>query len=184
MCVYFVRFVGLAGGGNCDKNGRMKIGIVSDTHGEMEKTAEVVSVFAYEQVDMVIHCGDIGCFEVMAELTALEVPVHAVLGNCDLHEPAWRFFPDNIGVTLHGRMGELTVEGKQIAFIHGDDARAVNALLKSERIDYLFTGHTHQRHDLLIDTTRCINPGALVRSTEPTCAVLTLPEDELVYLRI
>jgi putative phosphoesterase len=56
----------------------MRIGLISDTHGRLD--SRVVEIF--EGVDRILHAGDIGGEEILAELGAV-APVTAVLGNTD-----------------------------------------------------------------------------------------------------
>ena len=56
------------------------IGLISDTHGHL--SAEAIE--ALKDVDLILHAGDIGKPEVLAELGKI-APVHAVRGNMDGH---------------------------------------------------------------------------------------------------
>ena len=59
----------------------MKIGIISDTHGWLDK-----AVYEhFSECDEIWHAGDIGSIEVLEELEAFK-PVRAVFGNCDGYE--------------------------------------------------------------------------------------------------
>jgi putative phosphoesterase len=55
-----------------------RIGVVGDTHGYLDPA--VLELFA--GVDHVIHCGDIGDPEILAELAKIG-PLTAVAGNLD-----------------------------------------------------------------------------------------------------
>ena len=55
-----------------------KIGVMSDTHSLVPK--QVYSFF--EDVDLILHCGDIGSSDVLCELRLFK-PTIAVWGNCD-----------------------------------------------------------------------------------------------------
>ena len=54
------------------------VGVISDTHGLLRP--EVLKIFS--GVDLIIHAGDIGTLETLAELQSL-APVVAVRGNND-----------------------------------------------------------------------------------------------------
>ena len=56
----------------------MKIGLLSDTHGWLDK--QVFSHF--EDCDEIWHAGDIGSIDVIERLAALK-PLRAVYGNID-----------------------------------------------------------------------------------------------------
>ena len=160
----------------------MKLGILSDTHAMVARTRQLADRLREEHVDAVIHCGDIGSETILEILYATfgpsEVPVHAVLGNVD-----YEVYPE-IGVEIHGRFASLSLGGKRIAVIHGDDERTLRDAIASGRFDYVFTGHTHQRDDRTVGSTRIINPGALQRTAQPGGAVLDLDNGELRYLNL
>ena len=56
----------------------MKIGLISDTHGQVPNPVHA----ALAGVDCILHAGDVGPMDVITELEAI-APVHAVLGNTD-----------------------------------------------------------------------------------------------------
>jgi putative phosphoesterase len=62
----------------CDRGRRMKIGVVSDTHGLLRP--EVLDAFA--GVDHILHLGDIGDPAILDRLREL-APVTAIRGNID-----------------------------------------------------------------------------------------------------
>jgi putative phosphoesterase len=161
----------------------MKIGIISDTHGNISATAMAAEVFRKAGVGVVFHCGDIGGMDVLAELAgAMEpahVPVHAVFGNVDIYSSDWKFFPTNIGVQLHDRFGDIPCAGRRIALLHSDDRRLFNKTVASGEYDLVLTGHSHEVHDYTQGQTRCINPGTTGRGSPNTCAILDLEDGEL-----
>ncbi len=166
----------------------MKIGVLSDTHGNVSATAAAAVLFRQGGVGAVFHCGDIGGMDVLAELAGmmepLHVPVHAVFGNVDIHSSDWKFFPTNIGVQLHGRFGDITFSGRRIALLHGDDRHLYNKTAAGGEYDLVFSGHTHEVHDLIRGCTRCINPGTAGRGSPNTCAVLDLESGKLRILNL
>ena len=56
----------------------MKLGLISDTHGQVPNAVHT----ALAGVDYILHAGDVGPMDVITELEAI-APVHAVLGNTD-----------------------------------------------------------------------------------------------------
>lgn len=61
------------------------IGVISDTHGLLRPQARRV----LQGVELIIHAGDIGGPEVLAELDKI-APVYAVRGNTDKGDWAWK----------------------------------------------------------------------------------------------
>lgn len=165
----------------------MKVGILSDTHGQVDLALDAAREFLFRGAEAVLHCGDIGSDMVLTEMAslfqALDIPLYAVLGNCDVMEN-WEFYPENIGVTVLGRVGEIELAGKRIAMLHSDDESTFERIAEEGAYDYLFSGHSHVRHDRLHKGTRLINPGAAGRGMMPSCAVLDLVSDNLEFVTI
>jgi len=161
----------------------MKIGLISDTHGNFQRTTVAIAKFKARGVSAVIHCGDVGAAAILTHLVdvfdPLRVPVYVVLGNVDLYDEAMEQFPERPGLRLLGRVGDLDLAGKRIAVIHGDDTRALREATAGGGYDYVFTGHTHRATDEQSGGTRVINPGAVHRAVEPSCAVLDLSSGAL-----
>ncbi len=166
----------------------MKIGILSDTHGNLPATASAARYMAMAEVGAVFHCGDIGGTKVLAELAAvlqpLDIPIYAVFGNVDAFSDEWKFFPSNVGVELLGRFGEVELEGKKIAILHSDDRRRFRETVESGKYDLVLSGHSHEIHDRQIGATRCINPGSAGRGAPNSCAVLDLESGTLDWLDV
>jgi putative phosphoesterase len=164
----------------------MKIGILSDTHGNLRATQRVARWMLEAGAEHLFHCGDIGGEEVLAELAHLCAPqnisVYAVLGNVDLPTSDWRFFPSHIGVEVVGRFGSKRLDGKQIAWLHGDDSQRLHRTLLSREYDFVFSGHSHLFHDRKEGKTRWINPGSAGRGNPNTALLLDLSTGELEKL--
>lgn len=165
----------------------MKIGIISDTHGQVDLALSAAREFIFRAVDAVIHCGDIGSEMVLTEMASLfqeiDIPLYAVLGNTDNHTDL-KFYPGDIGVHLLGRFGQLDLAGKKIAVLHSDDGPHFSATIESQAYDYVLFGHTHVRFDEKQNRTRMINPGAAGRGMHPSCAVVNLDEDAVTFFNI
>lgn len=165
----------------------MKIGILSDTHGQIDLALAAAREFMFRGIEAVFHCGDIGSDLVLTEMAslfhALDIPLYVVYGNCDHHEE-YRHFPGNIGVKFLGRFGEVELAERKIALIHSDDQNRFHDTIHSNRYDYVFFGHSHTRRDDRQKKTRLINPGSAGRGMHPSCAVLDLVADDLSFFTI
>ncbi len=128
----------------------MKIGIVSDTHGDQRAIKQVVAQAG--PVDLWLHAGDhVRDARFLGELTGL--PVHMAAGNCDPRDAG---LPDQF----------LTCEGHRLMLTHGHYYRVKEGLQelmwwgRQYEVDVIVFGHTHKpvicrEEDLLI-----INPGS------------------------
>ncbi len=150
----------------------MRIGVLSDTHGDIARTEQAACIFERWRVEQVVHCGDIGSAEVVWLLEAW--PTHFVFGNVDNASRLEREIHE-AGKTAHGRFGALELEGRQIAFLHGDDRRLLGATIQSGRWDLVCCGHTHVAESYWQGSTLVLNPGAVHRSGRPSVAVVELP---------
>jgi len=165
----------------------LKVGIISDTHGQVDLALAAAREFIFRAVDAVIHCGDVGSDMVLTEMAelfqALDIPIYAVLGNCDVHQSMGHFAEES-GVNLMGRVAHLTLANRRIAVLHSDDEAHFEALVRSNVYDYVFFGHSHTRRDERIDKTRIINPGAAGRGMHPSCAIVNLIDDDVTFFTI
>ncbi len=159
----------------------MKIGILSDTHDQVERTSEAVSALIRAGVEMLIHCGDITQPAIVHECAGL--PTTYVFGNNDYdHAGLLRTIKATGGISL-GRGGTIDIDGRTIGVTHGDSGREISRLADANP-DYFLSGHTHHADDERRGTTRWINPGALHRANPWTVAVLDLATDQLEFLTI
>jgi uncharacterized protein len=126
----------------------VRLGVISDTHGLLR--AEVLEVFA--GVDHILHCGDVGKWDVVVDLEAV-APVTAVYGNTD-----------DLGIRAKlPQVVEIDLDGFRIVVTHGDQlgsptpAKLHEAFPDAEIIVY---GHTHKPLLELVDrTVTVMNPG-------------------------
>ncbi|WP_416838603.1 metallophosphoesterase [Haloferax sp. DFSO52] len=136
----------------------MKLGVVSDTHDNLDYVEAAVSHFEAEDADVVVHCGDI-----VAPFSATpfdaDFDFHAVRGNND-GEWKLREIVESFG-TYHDDFAHLTLGGTDVAVYHGTEAGLVDALVESGSYDYVLRGHTHRRTFEQRNGTVHINPGGL-----------------------
>jgi putative phosphoesterase len=126
----------------------MRLGVIADTHGLLRP--EVFEVF--EDVDHILHAGDIGPLELLTELETL-APVTAVYGNTD-------------GWDLRSRLpqvAQLELDGFRVVVTHGDQLGSPNAQKLHTAFpdaEILVFGHTHRPLLTLVDVVvTVINPG-------------------------
>ncbi|WP_224332836.1 metallophosphoesterase [Haloprofundus halobius] len=136
----------------------MLVGIVSDTHDNLDCVHAAVDHFESESVDAVVHCGDF-----VAPFSATpfdnDWEFYAARGNND-GEWNLQSVVGSFGMYL-GEAGELTFDGVDVAVYHGTSGTLVDALVDSGNYDYVFHGHTHQREVEERGETVRVNPGGL-----------------------
>ncbi len=159
----------------------LRLGIVSDTHGHVDYTQAAVRMLESLDVNVVLHCGDIGTSEIVRLFHRW--PTHFVFGNVD--DP--RELRETIsaaGQTCHERFGELELAGRRIALLHSDDFQQFDQAKRSSRYDLVCYGHTHKADQQLIGKTLVLNPGALYRAYPHSLAIVDLPELKVTNVSI
>ncbi len=149
----------------------MKIGVVSDTHGDILGLKQAVETVG--TVDMWLHAGDYSQDgRYLAELTG--VPVVTAAGNCDGHTDA----KIDEFITIDSRNIWLT-HGHRYQVKHGRQELA--GWGRHFEVNIIVYGHTHMpditwEQDLLI-----FNPGSASqrRCENPTCGLLEFCADSL-----
>lgn len=152
----------------------MRIGIVSDTHGHPGNALAAIRLLAELNVELVIHCGDIGSPEIVPLFAAW--PTHFVFGNVDVDECDLRDAIAAAGQTCHERFGSLEASGARIAFLHSDDQVLFRKTISSGEWDLVCYGHSHIAEQHFCGKTLVLNPGALYRADPHTLATVELPD--------
>jgi len=160
----------------------MRVGVLSDTHGNIGATTMAVSLLRGRGADFFVHCGDIGSVSVLDVLA--DLPTAFVWGNCDYDRGTLQSYATALGLRCLGTGGELTLAHKRLFVLHGDDAALKNIVLKQQQHDFVLQGHTHVPEDRRIGRLRLINPGALHRVKVPTVALLDLATDQVELIAL
>ena len=123
----------------------MKIGVISDTHGHLDR--KVFGLFA--GVSHIFHGGDIGYASIILELEEV-APVTAVLGNNDAR--------------MEFKETELVQLGERKFLVHhivdpNKPSEAIKRQIIRENPDVVVFGHTHKPFCETIGRTLYFNPG-------------------------
>lgn len=160
----------------------MRLGILSDTHNELDRTQVAVQLLRDAGADAIVHCGDLASPPIVAACAIL--PCWFVYGNHDADSvPALQRAADEFGAVCLGWGGVVELAGKRIGVAHGHMTTDVRRVL-AEQPDYLLSGHAHYPGDAIVGSVRRINPGALHRTDEFTVALLELESGRLQLLRV
>lgn len=148
----------------------MKIGVISDSHGETSSVKLALGMIDRMGVELTIHCGDVG-EDVLPLLKGRKV--HFVQGNMD--DPVrLREMPRDPHHEFHEQFGALVLAGKRVAFLHGHDVKILHRTINSGDWDVVCHGHTHAFSQSVEGRTLVVNPGALGRTQNPSMAVVDL----------
>lgn len=134
----------------------MKIGIISDTHDNLDRTKEAVNVFNQERVSLVIHAGDfIAPFILVKVLKNLKAPLIGVFGNNDGEKEGLKKSIEGWG-KIHPSPYEFKWKERKILISHEISSLKGKDL---SLFSLVVLGHTHQPEVKKEKKTLIINPG-------------------------
>lgn len=122
----------------------MKIGIISDTHDDIENVQRAIELLNTERVEYVIHAGDYIFPGIVIEFKKLNAKLIGVLGNNDGEKVHLLKNFLNIGGELKGEIGEIELDGLIFGIYHGTDKEVKEKLINSRKYDIIISGHTHK----------------------------------------
>ena len=133
----------------------MKIGVISDSHGNVAPIKKAVEMMRNIDVrDMWLHAGDyVQDAEYLGEIT--DVPVIGVAGNGDR------------GCTFAPEDEFINVGGKKIWLTHGHKYQVkwgidyLSELAKENDSDIIIFGHNHVYFKEYVDNRLFLNPGSI-----------------------
>ncbi|MGQ4832882.1 MAG: metallophosphoesterase [Candidatus Asgardarchaeia archaeon] len=142
----------------------MKIGVISDTHDNLNAIKEVVSILSSGDFDVIFHCGDIVSPFVVNEFKPIGNKMHVTFGNNDGDIYTLTNRLHNIGAKVYNTPSIVTLEDTKIFFMHGFNGveltnKIVTSLAKSNDYDIILYGHTHFAKVEKIGSTLIVNPG-------------------------
>ncbi len=163
----------------------MKIGIISDTHDHLHNLQTALDVLRDEEVEKILHCGDVCGPEIVQALEDFEVWIAE--GNMDRRTTQIQQAAEKtLGYDPLAWLHKPTLNGYAMAMIHGDNEEALNNLIASGNYAYVFHGHTHRRRNEQVGRTRVINPGALggTRRQSRSFCILDLETGEARFVEV
>ncbi|MCA8983046.1 MAG: YfcE family phosphodiesterase [Planctomycetaceae bacterium] len=159
----------------------MRLGIISDTHGNTYHTHRAVEEFRKIDVDVILHCGDVGSPGIVSQFQ--EWPTHFVAGNCDdcilleqevlAAEQQW-----------HHLFGDFQLFNRRIALLHSHVIGKLDHCAQSGDYDLVCYGHTHQHETHSVGNTTIVNPGAMHRAVKYTIALVNLATMQVEHFKV
>jgi len=145
----------------------MKIGIMGDSHDNLDLMRKAVSLFNRENVDHVFHTGDVVSPFAAKLLGELRCQYTVTFGNNDGERLTLKETITSSGGRLLWPLAVLKADDRKIALLHGEDLEIVSALGRSGEFSLVAYGHWHEP-TIRIEgrTTLIVNPGE-------TCGYLT-----------
>ncbi|MGM0472143.1 MAG: phosphodiesterase [Bacillota bacterium] len=169
----------------------MKLGVISDTHGSLTAWQQAVSYF--DEIDMILHAGDIlyhgarnplpdgyDTSSLVEQLNQFEGDLLAVKGNVDATVDDWVLpYPlSEYSVVVDNQLKIVIYHGYQ----HDSTAKRVK-FAKRFGADILIFGHTHKPLIKEQEGVILLNPGSVALPKQepavPTCALI---DDRLIKI--
>jgi len=159
----------------------MLIGILSDSHDDMERIGKAVDLLNARGALQIIHAGDIISPFTFELLSRLKGSLSGVFGNNDGDR---LLLTEKSGGNIHTQPLLLTLGGRRTVVVHEPDI--VNALAESGRFDLVIYGHTHTPQIRKIGNVLVINPGKTARlhKGDSTVALLDTETMEAEIIRL
>lgn len=146
----------------------MKIGVISDTHGNVQAFRRALEFF--DGADLIVHAGDVlyhaprlGCsegYDVPAfadELNNLNIPIVIAQGNCDA-----QVYEELLHMPVQAPYAYTSCNGINIVINHGHTLtrHLMVELGKRYKAGYFVSGHTHIPVLERVDDLILMNPGS------------------------
>jgi len=138
------------------------IGVISDTHDDLNSIKSALEVFSREKVESIFHLGDLVSPFALRELAKWEGRVDLLWGNNE-GEALVAKLGIELGLRVYTAPVELTLSGRRLLAFHGFGSlslteKVARILADSGEYDLVMFGHTHspiveRRKSLLV------NPG-------------------------
>ena len=136
----------------------MKIGLISDTHDNIENILKAVEEFNSRHADIVLHAGDF--VSPIAIESFAGIKLVGILGNNDTDIPGLTSAFNKIHAELKGDIFEAVYDGMKLVIYHGTNPSKKDFLIKSGKYDLVIYGHTHRKANYKVGRTTVVNPGA------------------------
>jgi len=136
----------------------MLIGVVSDTHNNIKNIKKIINLFNEEQVNLVIHTGDITKAETLQIFSELNCKITGVFGNNDRKELGLENVCSENNFIFQEPPLLLILNRKKIVIFHEPDL-IEDYINRNKDIDIVLHGHTHRFRQETIGKTSYFNPG-------------------------
>ena len=149
----------------------MLIGVMADTHDNVEQIKKAIAYFRRNKVKALIHAGDYCAPFSLSFIQKLKVPFYGVLGNVDGEKEGLK---NKSGGAIKDPPYEFRIGNKKFFVIH--DIKKINFGKISKQFDVVIHGHLHEAEIKKMGKALFINPGECcgVVSGLSTVAILDL----------
>ena len=145
----------------------MLVGIISDTHNNKEISLKAIEYLNSRGTSIILHCGDWHTPSFLETFKETSIPLKGILGNCDTALEVYKYKLEyewkdlDLKVEIFASPLKLTIAGKRIAIVHGNDNEILTSLIESGKFDLVCYGHTHRSLIQKNGNTLIVNPGTI-----------------------
>lgn len=161
----------------------MKIGILSDSHDNVQKVKAASEIFSKNDAGLIIHAGDIVAPFTLKPLLKLNLPVYAVRGNNDGEVILLNSMISKTGGRFLRSGCFVKWNDTRIAVFHEQDIAL--ELSDCPNFDLVVFGHTHE---IFIREGKplILNPGEAcgILSGRATAAIVSVGKDKILNVEI
>tara|TARA_Y100001970_G_scaffold225607_1_gene278607 strand:+ start:1228 stop:1719 length:492 start_codon:yes stop_codon:yes gene_type:complete len=151
----------------------MLVGVVSDTHNNIKNVEIIITIFNEQEVDLVIHTGDISKPKTLQLFSKLDCPLIGVFGNNDRIENGLIEVCRKYNFDFREPPFSLTLGHKKVVIFH--EPELIEDYLKLENeVDLILHGHTHRYREEVINNIIFFNPGESAGSLKGKNAIATI----------
>ncbi len=169
----------------------MLVGVLSDSHDNIEGVEKAIEFFNDRGVDFVFHLGDIVSPFTLRIFSRLEPELAIVFGNNDGDKLLLSSIARENGFIISEPPLTLELANKKILALHGwrgpeYTVSIVDSIAKSRSFDIILYGHTHKVDVRRIEDVLVVNPGEVhgYISGKTTIAIIDLDKLEVEVVEI
>ena len=162
----------------------MKLGLISDTHDDVENVKKAIRIFKNNNINSVIHLGDYISPPIIRLFKGMKLI--GVFGNNDGYKTGLIKAFNEIKGEIKGDFCITVIDGLKIAIYHGEFREISEALAKSGNFDIVCTGHLHKSNKIIYDKTLWISVGSahqyLTKDYAPQIGILNTTSKEFKFI--
>ncbi len=136
----------------------MNIGIISDTHDNMDYIRKAIQRLKEEHVGLVLHAGDYIAPFTAKPYSKLDIKMIGVYGNNCAETGKLEEAYSEVRCEIRGYFAEVETDGLSIALMHGHRKKDVDRAYSGD-YDVIIRGHTHRSSISRENNVLVINPG-------------------------
>jgi len=154
----------------------MKLGVIADTHDNMDAIRKSLNIFDSLNVEMIIHLGDYVAPFTAKHFVNFNKKFIGIFGNNDGEKFGLKKAYSHIG-EIYNPPFELEIDSNKILLLH--DPFTLKSYIKSQEYDYIFYGHLHEKEKKKVKKTWILNPGEAcgILSKKPSIAFIDLKKN-------